>query len=238
MNWPFAHYPPFCPLELQQRGSIEIVMRFACLLIPLVALGGTALLRTAAGSDSKPPAQTEQTPNRELKGQPSAVTFVRDLQGRPVDPVGAIKAKAVVLIFVGTDCPIANRYAPEIERLYEKYRQQDVLFWLVYADPQDDAAKIQKHLKEYQYKIAAVRDPRHRLVSRYRVAKTPEATVITPNGKQAYRGRIDDRMTGFGKSRPVPTRRDLQDAIDCVLRGTPVRVESTEVIGCFIPDAD
>jgi hypothetical protein len=216
---------------------MKIVMRFFFVAIPLAFLGAP-FFQTVAYADSADSLKAEQAPSRGSHDQRGAEPAVRDLQGRAVDPIASTKAKAIVLIFVGTDCPIANRYAPEIERLYERYQRKNVLFWLVYADPQDDAVKIQKHLKDYQYKITAIRDPQHRLVSRYMVAKTPEATVITPNGKQVYRGRIDNRMTGFGKSRPEPTRRDLENAIDSVLGGNPVRVENTEVIGCFIPDAE
>jgi hypothetical protein len=221
----------------QRRRNMKLAMRFVLWVIPLVCLGG-ADLGGAIGTDSAQSPKTEQTRSRGFFNQADAAPAVRDLQGRTIDPFGALKARAVVLIFVCTDCPIANRYAPEIERLYEKYGRQDVLFWLVYADPRDDAGKIQKHLREYQYKIAAIRDPHHRLVSRCKVTKTPEAALIIPNGKQVYRGRIDDRNTDYGKSRNAPTRRDLQEAIDSVLGGRPVRVATTEVVGCFIPDAE
>ena len=161
-----------------------------------------------------------------------------DLKGRPIDPLAHVEAKGVVLIFVATDCPIANRYAPEVERLYETYGGRKIAFWLVYADPRDDAAKIAKHFDEYRYKVTAIRDPQHRLVKRCGVNKTPESVLLGPGGKQLYRGRIDDRFTGYGKSRIAPTRRELEDAIDSVLEGRPVRIASTEVVGCFIPDAD
>ena len=39
-----------------------------------------------------------------------------DLAGKPVDPLHANPGKPVVLIFVRTDCPISNRYAPTIQR--------------------------------------------------------------------------------------------------------------------------
>jgi hypothetical protein len=212
-------------------------MRFTLWVIPLLCLGG-ADPRVAAGTDSVRSPKTAQAPGSRSTDQADAAPAVLDLEGRSVDPIGAAKAKAVVLIFVCTDCPIANRYAPEIERLYEFYRGRGVEFWLVYADPRDDAGKIQKHLKEYQYKLAAIRDPHHRLVTRCKVTKTPEAALIAPNGKQVYRGRIDDRNTGYGQTRDAPTRRDLQEAIDSVLHGRPVRVATTDVVGCFIPDAE
>jgi hypothetical protein len=43
---------------------------------------------------------------------------VLDLDGRPVDPLGPNPGvKATVFVFIATDCPIANRYAPDIQQL-------------------------------------------------------------------------------------------------------------------------
>ena len=58
-----------------------------------------------------------------------------DLEGQSVDPLERGEARARVFVFVRTDCPISNRYAPEIKRLHERYRDQGVAFDLVYVDP-------------------------------------------------------------------------------------------------------
>jgi hypothetical protein len=168
-------------------------------------------------------------------GVPGALRVV-DLEGHSVDPFGDARAKTVVFVFVCTDCPVANRYAPDVERLYEAFRQKRVAFWLVYADPREKPAKIRRHLKEFGYRVAALRDPEHRLVKLFGVTKTPEAVVFSPDGKQVYRGRIDDRFTDYGKSRFTPSREDLRQAIDCVLQGKPVPLATTQVVGCPIPE--
>src|SRR3954453_16325251 len=70
-----------------------------------------------------------------MKPEPSIKsTGVVDLQGRAVDPFQMRDAGAIVLLFVRTDCPVSNRYAPEIERMRAKYAAQGVVFWLVYPD--------------------------------------------------------------------------------------------------------
>jgi hypothetical protein len=166
-----------------------------------------------------------------------AAPTAQSLDGRPVNPFDT-HAKAVVLIFVSTDCPIANRYAPEIERLYETYAGKQVAFWLVYADGHESVEQIRAHRHDYQYKVGALRDPEHRLVKRCGAKRTPEAALFTAQGKEVYCGRIDDRFTDFGKSRNEPSRRDLKEAIDAVLAGRPVKVATTKVIGCYIPDVD
>jgi hypothetical protein len=95
---------------------------------------------------------------------------------------------------------------------------------------------ILKHLKDYHYSIGALRDPEHSLVKRTDAKVTPEAVVFGPNREIVYRGRIDDRNVEFGKQRPTPTRRDLEDALTALLQGKPVPVPSAPAIGCYIAD--
>ena len=76
----------------------------------------------------------------------------------------ASSARARVLIFVRTDCPITNRYAPELQRLSQKFSARGAGFWLVYADPAVTAESIDRHLVEYKFPGTVLRDPRHSLV--------------------------------------------------------------------------
>jgi len=74
--------------------------------------------------------------------------------------------KAVALLFIRSDCPVSNRYAPELERLYEKYSPQGVDFRLVYPESGLTADAMDKHRNEYGYKIPAQLDARHQCVAR------------------------------------------------------------------------
>lgn len=145
-------------------------------------------------------------------------------------------AAITVLIFVRTDCPISNRYAPEIERLYHQYSQR-VKFYLVYPDRAETDKVIEKHDAEYGYTFGFLRDPDHSLVKRAKVSVTPEAAVFSARGELLYHGRIDDRFVDFGKSRPQPTTHDLEDALQAVIAGKPVKAASTRAIGCSLADA-
>jgi thiol-disulfide isomerase/thioredoxin len=154
-----------------------------------------------------------------------------DFAGKPVH----LFDKTTVLIFVRTDCPISNRYAPEMQRLYREYSPR-VAFYLVYPDGAETAGAIQKHMAEYGYTFGALRDPDRSLVKLTHARVTPEAAVISARGDLLYHGRIDDRYVDFGKSRTEPTTHDLEDALQSVLAGKPVKVASTRAIGCFLAD--
>ncbi len=168
---------------------------------------------------------------------PHVAGDVVDLDGRAVDPMRA-GAVASVLLFVSVDCPISNRYAPEIARLGREFSAHGVALWLVYPNRDDGADEIRGHLAEYGLRLPALRDPRHALVRAADARWTPEAAVVVPDAGVIYRGRIDDRYVAFGTSRPEPTRHDLRDVLRAVVGGRVPPPRTTEVVGCHIQPLD
>lgn len=139
-----------------------------------------------------------------------------------------------VYVFTTTDCPISNRYAPEIKRLAARFSQQ-ARFVLVYPVPTDTDSKIAEHRKKFGYQMPFQVDRSQALVKETGVTVTPEVAVV--RGTQVlYRGRIDDRFVEFGKERVKPTHRDLELALIAIVSGAPVAASETQAIGCFIGD--
>ena len=58
--------------------------------------------------------------------------------------------RLTVYVFTTTDCPISNRYAPEIQRLAAKYDDK-AKFVLVYPVPSDSPELIREHKKKFGY---------------------------------------------------------------------------------------
>jgi len=172
-------------------------------------------------------------------GRPTSAGPLRvpDLDGRLVDPLApAPGVRATVFVFITTDCPIANRYAPEIQRLTSIFTPQGVRFWLVFANPHEPLASIRNHLRQFQYAIPALRDPEHALVRFTKVTVSPEAAVVDQGGVLLYHGRIDDRWVNIGRDRPSPTRADLAEALRAILDGKPVVQTATPAVGCILAD--
>ena len=165
-----------------------------------------------------------------------------DLNGRAIDPLDSGGKRATVLIFTMTECPIANRLLPAIERLRAVYEPQRVRFWLVFVDPAEPVATIQNHLTTYEQHAKAIRDPRHELVRMTGATRTPEAAVFVHEGarhRMVYRGRIDNRYADVGRARPKATSHDLENALDAALAGDasgPPRI--TQPVGCIIADLE
>ncbi|MDQ5979999.1 MAG: hypothetical protein QG602_2974, partial [Verrucomicrobiota bacterium] len=107
-----------------------------------------------------------------------ADTRARDLNGQVFDPFAESTAGTIVLIFVATDCPISNRYAPVVNDLAVTFSSPNLRFFAVYPDATATASAIRKHREEYGYKLPALLDPDHSLVRRAGATVTPEVAVF------------------------------------------------------------
>jgi len=171
----------------------------------------------------------------EVPVPPSGPAVGLDLAGKTVDPLAMAAGKPLVLIFVRTDCPISNRYAPTIQALVQKYSGTAV-FMLVYPDKSETRQNIGKHLHEYGYKTTALRDSQHALVKMGKVEVTPEAAVFNAKGELIYHGRVDNWYKEFGRARSAPTTHELEDAIQSALNSQHPAPASVSGIGCYISD--
>jgi hypothetical protein len=161
-------------------------------------------------------------------------TIMPDMTGESVqlpDP----NAKATVMLFIAVDCPISNRYAPELGRICQAYKDKGVSFYRVYLDDSFTKDEILSHGKEFKMPNTAFLDMKHKLVDMLGMTVTPEAAVVSSSGTILYRGRIDDLYLEHGRVRDGEYRRDLRVALDEFLAGKPISKPFTTAIGCGIP---
>ena len=137
-------------------------------------------------------------------------------------------------MFVATDCPIANAYAPELRAIARQHEADPVRLWLVHCDRTITASVARKHAQEFHLPGTIVIDRNHDLVRALAATTTPEAFVIDRTGKLVYRGRIDDAFPELGTRRPAPTTHELRDAILATLHQRTPPVRATVPIGCAI----
>jgi thiol-disulfide isomerase/thioredoxin len=162
---------------------------------------------------------------------------VIDIHGSADEVLAQGRGKVSVLIFVRTDCPISNRYAPLLQEMNKKYGQQ-ASFRLVFPDRNESTDKIRHYLLEYNYQLPAIRDLDHALVKKTMAKATPEAAVFNVKGELVYHGRIDNLYEHIGQSRRSATTHELADAIEAASKGLNPRVLTTEAVGCFISDLE
>ncbi|MBY0587367.1 redoxin domain-containing protein [bacterium] len=146
---------------------------------------------------------------------------------------------ATAIVFIGTGCPVANLYLPELKQLQASFASQGVQVLGVNSNFGDDAETIKKHAADFQVTFPVLIDAEQKLASGLSIARTPEVVVVDKKGEIRYRGRIDDRH-GYTYRRDASTRADLEEAIKEVLADKAVSVARTEPVGCLLhrhPDA-
>jgi len=158
-----------------------------------------------------------------------------DLDGKAVNPFQHANGKLIVFLFVRTDCPISNRYAPTIQALAKQYKK-NAEFYLVYPVKSETSEQIRSHMLEFGYALHALRDPDGALLKAAQTKVTPEAAVFTAVGSLLYHGRIDDWYAEFGRSKSVPSTHELSEVLEEAVAGKPVAVATMPAVGCYLPD--
>jgi hypothetical protein len=189
------------------------------------ALLTTAMIAAACQTGGPPPAASQAPDDDEL--------VLLDLYGRQVRPLER-GSRLVVFLLTRTDCPISNRYAPEVQRIVREYGVH-ADFWLVYPDPDEGPEEIIEHVRAYGYECLVARDVAHELVELIGAEVTPEAAVFNLAGRMVYAGRIDDRYVDFGRTRREATIHDLERVLLALLAGDEVASTRTAAVGCPIP---
>ncbi len=161
------------------------------------------------------------------------LSFLLLLFGARGDLLASHGEKALVLLFIRSDCPISNRYAPELQRLYQKYSSQHIRFQLVYPEAGLSEVDMERHAREYGYTIPAMLDPHHEYVALARATGTPETSVFVGD-RLVYVGRIDDWYSDIGKAKLHAEHHDLDDVLAAVVAGKTVPPHQTQAVGCAI----
>ena len=144
----------------------------------------------------------------------------------------ALTPKVKTIFFVTSDCPIAQRYVPEIKRIIKDYKSVST-FRLVYEDSGVSQQKVSAHHSEYNMKCPFSLDKGHSIAKRYKITVVPTALVLNDRGETLYRGRIDDSYGENFKWRPAK-QLDLRNALSALRDGKSVPVKVTSVIGCTL----
>ena len=145
----------------------------------------------------------------------------------------ARSSRLVVVAFVGTECPLAQAYAPRLAEMARAFEKRGVAFFGVDANEQDGPVAIGRFASTHAIPFPILKDVGNELADRLGAERTPEVFVLDQARVVRYRGRIDDQYA-LGVHRPSPTKRDLLDALDALLASTPPASPVTRANGCRI----
>lgn len=159
---------------------------------------------------------------------------VKDLDGKLVQmPVPG--AKATVIAFTSTTCPLCLKFGPTLANLEAAYAAKGVRFVFVNPSELETKAEIKKQIKSLGLKGPMIHDAEMALVNRLDTVTTTEAYLLDAKGKLVYRGAVDDQYS-IGASLPKPRNHYLVNALDAVLQGKTPKVQATTAPGCLLAE--
>ena len=151
------------------------------------------------------------------------------LDGKSFSLASAAKDhKAVVLMFISTQCPYSNAYNDQMKDLANAFSSKGVMFVGINSNKTEDAAAAVSHAKAHGHTFPIMKDPNNKVADLYDARHTPEVYVIDADGKLRYHGRITEDHEN-PKSTP-----DLKNALDSFLAGKPIARTETKAFGCSI----
>jgi thiol-disulfide isomerase/thioredoxin len=142
-------------------------------------------------------------------------------------------SKAVVLMFIATQCPVSNSYNDRMNSLYKDYSDKQVSFVAINSNKAESIEDIKSHAKEKGFKFPVLKDWNNVVANKLGATVTPEIYVLNPGLEILYHGRIDNSS----KVDKV-TSNDLRNVLDEILNSKPIAVRSTKAFGCTIKKVD
>lgn len=143
----------------------------------------------------------------------------------------AREAKATVIVFTSTGCPVCSAYWTRLADLRKRYAEEGVLFVAVNSQSIDTAEDVAKQAKEVKAPFPVLKDDGTKVADKFAIDRVPTALVLDATRTVRYSGRIDDQFSP-GVHKLKPTTRELGAAIDAVIEGRDVKTPSTVAAGC------
>ena len=137
--------------------------------------------------------------------------------------------KAVVLIFLATQCPRVDDYVERIGSLVKDYKDKDVRFVGIHSNKHETVEEIKKYREKHDFEFLILKDPDNKIADYFQARRTPEVFVLDNEHILRYRGAIDDNQK-------PPEKHHLKNIMDMVLNGKniPDTQKKTRAIGCTI----
>jgi peroxiredoxin len=128
-----------------------------------------------------------------------------------------VKEKSVVVVaFLGTECPLVQKYAERLQEIANLYEGKNVAVIGVNSNQQDSLAEISHFVKQFSLRFPVLKDAGNVVADQFGAERTPEVFVLDPRRQVHYHGRIDDQYT-YGVQKPKNDQPYLVNAIEAIL---------------------
>ncbi|MBI4498670.1 MAG: redoxin domain-containing protein [Chloroflexi bacterium] len=144
--------------------------------VPFAAQESASVAYDLAGNPISAPLSPGEGPR---VGKPAPDFVLLDLEGRPWQ-LSALRGKAVVLNIWATWCPPCRAEMPELDALYQKYKDQDVL--VLGLNLREDASAVSRFAKILNLTFPILLDPQGRAIAQYNIVALPTTFFIDREG--------------------------------------------------------
>ena len=134
---------------------------------------------------------------------------LRDCWGKAHRMADHADKSAVVVVFVGTECPLAKLYGPRLAELSKKFSDRGVAFLAIDSNQQDSLTELQQYARLHAIEFPVLKDTDNVVADQFAATRTPEAFVLDREQVIRYHGRIDDQYgidNGISFQRLKPLR--------------------------------
>lgn len=147
-------------------------------------------------------------------------------------------AKGAIVIFSCNTCPYVVAYEDRMIDLHKKYAPKGYPVIAINANddkvsPGDSFEKMKERAKSKKFPFAYVHDQTQEVIKTYGGSRTPTVYLLHKEGNDfvvKYIGAIDNNY----QDPSGVTEKYVEEALDDVMNGRKVAVESTKAIGCTI----
>jgi peroxiredoxin len=177
------------------------------------ALVAVYFMSIAASANYSSPSKIEDFTLTDYNGNNHSLSDYKDL-------------KAIVVIFIATECPISNDYNSRMEKIFKEYSQKEIAFLGINSNKAESVERIKEHAKENGLTFTILKDEKNIIADKFEASFTPEVYILNSDFNILYHGRIDNAR----KESEVATK-DLENEI---LAGKKVTKKENKAFGCTI----
>ncbi len=151
----------------------------------------------------KPEAKATSTKSAARVVAPFALTDA--VNGKSWDWKELKKPRAVVVVFLGTECPINNAYTTRLVELNAKYSKENVVFVGINSNSHDTPIKIAAHAKEHGLTFPVLKDSGNVVADQF--GALPHAGSVRRQSRRYGSLSRADRRPGGLQLQALPHRR-------------------------------
>lgn len=144
--------------------------------------------------------------------------------------------QGTLVMFICRHCPYVVHVQNELAQLGKDYEENGLGLVAISSNdadnyPADRPEELKAMAQELGFTFPYCYDEGQEVAKAFTAACTPDFFLFDANQQLVYRGQLDESRPGNGK--PV-TGKDLREAIDAVLVGSPVSQDQRPSAGCNI----